>query len=89
MLHFGEETLTRITEPFNVKDDFEFYIIYVEKDELQGFFFFSKSVLAKKQILINGNKDGKRGFRVYPNWDLPESKQAEKTQAWQSEFLLI
>mgnify|MGYP003574926877 CR=1 FL=1 len=77
-----------ITEPFNFKDDFEFYIIYVERDEQKGFFFFSKQVLAEKQILINGTKDGKRGFRVYPSWDAPENKQAEKTQVWQSEFFI-
>lgn len=77
-----------ITEPFHFKDDFEFYIIYVERAEQKGFFFFSKQVLAEKQILINGTKDGKRGFRVYPSWDIPENRQAEKTLAWQSEFFI-
>ena len=52
------------------------------------FFLFPKQVLAEKQILIIGAKDGKRGFRVYPNWDIPENKQAEKTKAWQMEFFV-
>lgn len=77
-----------ITEPFDIKDEFEFYMIYVEKDELQGLFFFPKSALAAKQILINDGMDGKRGFRVYPDWDLPEDKQAAKTQAWQTKFFI-
>lgn len=77
-----------ITEPFNVNNDFDFYIIYIEKDEQQGFFLFPKLVLGEKQILTKGTTEGKRGFRVYPNWDIPESKQAEKTKAWQVEFFV-
>lgn len=77
-----------ITEPFNVKDDFDFYIIYVEKEDERGLFLFSKSALTENKILTNATKEGKRGFRVYPNWDIPENKQAEKTKAWQMEFFV-
>ena len=27
-------------------------------------------------------------MRVYPPWDKPESKQAEKTQKWQTEYFV-
>jgi len=77
-----------ITEPFQTEDDFDFYIILCEKQDNIGFFLFPKSVLAEKQILTNGLKEGKRGFRIYPNWDVPENKQAEKTKLWQREFFI-
>lgn len=78
----------RKTEPFNTADDFDFYIIATEKDTQFGFFIFPKKVLAEKQILTSDQKEGKRGFRVYPNWDVPESKQAEKTKNWQTKYFI-
>ena len=76
------------TEPFSSEDVFDFYIIACECDEKFGFFFFSKEILAQKHILTTLSKEGKRGFRVYPNWDFPENKQAAKTQNWQREFFI-
>ncbi|MNK00604.1 MepB protein [compost metagenome] len=78
-----------ITEPFNAKDEFDFYLIYTEKNEQHGFFLFPSRILADQQILASDKKDGKRGFRIYPLWDIPENKQAEKTKAWQSEFFTV
>ncbi|RYE38879.1 MAG: MepB domain containing protein, partial [Sphingobacteriales bacterium] len=37
-------------------------------------------------ILSGNGKNGKRGFRVYPPWDLTENSQARKTQQWQLEY---
>lgn len=76
------------TEPFNASDNFDFYIIAAEKDTQFGFFIFPKKVLVEKQILTINQKEGKRGFRVYPNWDEPESKQAEKTKSWQTKYFI-
>ncbi|MFP3591034.1 MepB family protein [Chryseobacterium sp. SIMBA_038] len=76
------------TEPFNASDDFDFYIIATENDPQYGFFIFPKKVLAEKYILTDNQKEGKRGFRVYPNWDEPESKQAEKTKNWQTKYFI-
>lgn len=73
------------TEPFNLNDDFDFYMIATQQHHRFGFFLFSKDVLSKWKILTTGNKQGKRGFRVYSNWDIPESKQAEMTKNWQSQ----
>lgn len=76
------------TEAFNADDDFDFYIIATESEKDFGFFLFPKSVLVTQKILSCESIDGKRGFRLYPNWDLPTSKQAEKTKLWQSEFFV-
>nr|WP_262706617.1 MepB family protein [Chryseobacterium carnipullorum] len=31
---------------------------------------------------------GKRGIRVYPDWDHTESKQAKATQVWQMDYFI-
>ncbi|MNJ97494.1 MepB protein [compost metagenome] len=76
------------TAPFSTSEPIDFYIIAAEKDQNLGFFLFPKAVLAEKRILTENGKEGKRGFRVYPVWDLPESKQAEKTRNWQNDFFV-
>ncbi|WP_439479562.1 MepB family protein [Chryseobacterium aquaticum] len=57
-------------------------------DEKSGFFLFPKNILSHRHILTTLSKEGKRGFRVYPDWDFPENKQAKKTQDWQKEFFI-
>ena len=75
-----------VTAPFSDKNLFDFYVITVStKDEL-GQFVFPKTVLIDKGIVSTSKKDGKRGFRVYPPWDTPTSKQATKTQQWQLHY---
>ncbi|MFT3920249.1 MepB family protein [Cloacibacterium sp.] len=76
------------TEPFNENDNFDFYIIVSEQKEKFGFFLFPKKILCEKQIITTKNKEGKRGFRVYPSWTQTENKQAEKTQSWQIEYFI-
>jgi hypothetical protein len=77
-----------ITAPFDVSDDFDFIIIHTRKDEKWGQFVFSKAILLEKSVISEKNKGGKRGFRVYPPWDIVDNKQAEKTQKWQTPFFL-
>ncbi len=76
------------TEPFNENDNFDFYIIVTEQEEKFGFFIFSKKILSEKQILTTNPKEGKRGFRIYPDWTKTENKQAEKTQSWQTNYFI-
>ena len=80
--------ISKETEPFTSTDSSDFYFILTETSENFGFFFFTKDILIKNQILGTDLKEGKRGFRVYPNWDIPQNKQATKTQNWQSQFFI-
>lgn len=75
-----------ITAPFDVSDNFDFIVITSKSDEKLGQFVFPKAVLLEKGIISNNNNSGKRGIRVYPPWDIPTSKQAEKTQSWQTKY---
>lgn len=78
-----------ITVPFDFSDDFDFIIITSKSGENLGQFVFPKSVLLEKGIISNNNTSGKRGIRVYPTWDIPTSKQAEKTQNWQIKYFYL
>jgi len=75
-----------ITAPYKESDAIDFFVIKVSNHKQLGLFKFPKSALVKHGILSIDKKDGKRGFRVYPIWDSPTSKQALKTQAWQLIF---
>jgi len=76
------------TVPFDIYDDFDFYIISIEENDNSGFFIFPKTILEKQNLISSENKTGKRGFRVYADWHFPNSKQAEKTKLWQTEFFI-
>ncbi|MDD3266374.1 MAG: MepB family protein [Burkholderiales bacterium] len=69
-------------------NDFDFCWVFVRKDERCGVFIFPNSILQLKQILSNNNTSGKRGFRLYPEWDSLTSKQAINTQNWQLDYFI-
>ena len=73
-------------EPFEEKDQIDFYVVNVRAENEFGQFVFPKSVLIKKGIISTDKKEGKRAFRVYPSWDNANNKQAERTQKWQLDF---
>ncbi|MBW1296321.1 MepB family protein [Aquimarina litoralis] len=73
-------------EPFNENDQIDFYTVNVRTENEFGQFVFPKSELIKKGIISTRNKEGKRGFRVYPIWDIVKNKQAERTQKWQLNY---
>jgi hypothetical protein len=77
-----------ITTPFDISDNIDFYIIATRKDTNFGIFIFPKAALHEHKILSDKTKDGKRGIRVYPSWDLTTNKQATKTQSWQTKYFL-
>lgn len=77
-----------ITAPFDLSDELDFIIITARSGDNFGQFIFPKSVLADKGIITQNSKTGKRGIRVYPPWDIPKSKQAERTQSWQTNYFL-
>lgn len=75
-----------ITAPFDVADELDFMFITAKSENLFGQFIFPKEILIEKGIITKGNKEGKRGMRVYPPWDIPTNKQAIKTQGWQLNY---
>jgi len=77
------------TAPFDAFDDFDLLVISVEKGDLQGQFIFPKAKLIQQKIVTHNGIMGKRGIRVYPPWDIAGSKQAAKTQQWQTEYFLL
>ena len=77
-----------ITEPFDISDDIDFIVVTSKSGDNIGQFIFPKTVLADKGIITQNQKDGKRGIRVYPSWDIVTNKQAEKTQNWQIKYFL-
>ena len=74
-------------EPFDISDNIDLFVINVKIETHFGQFVFPKSVLVEQGI-ITDKKEGKRAIRVYPIWDLTESKQAKKTQKWQLDYFL-
>ncbi len=74
-------------EPFEISDGIDLFVINVKTETNFGQFIFPKLVLVEQGI-ITAKKEGKRGIRVYPIWDLTESKQAQKTQKWQMNYFL-
>lgn len=83
---FWKRNKEGIIEPFHEKDKFDFYIITVRSKNNSGLFLFPKKTLLAKNIISTDTKEGKRGFRVYPAWDIPNNKQATKTQEWQLHY---
>tara|TARA_B110000503_G_C7154091_1_gene416506 strand:- start:1439 stop:1819 length:381 start_codon:yes stop_codon:yes gene_type:complete len=75
-----------VTQPHEVTDNFEFYIIKCRSKNRIGQFVFPKAELAKRRIVTTPQREGKRGFRVYPPWDKAENKQSIKTQDWQLNY---
>lgn len=75
-----------ITEPYSEDDQIDFYVIIARTENKFGQFVFPKSTLIKKGIMSTEKKNGKRGFRVYPKWDVAKNKQAKRTQKWQLDY---
>lgn len=77
-----------ITEPFEILEDLDFIIITSKSGNNFGQFIFPKSILVDNGIITRNGKEGKRGIRVYPPWDIATNKQAIKTQSWQTKYFL-
>lgn len=72
--------------PYDLEDSIDLFVISVRTKERFGQFVFPKNVLYEKGVLSKGGKGGKRAIRVYPAWDVTQSRQATKTQAWQLKY---
>jgi hypothetical protein len=77
-----------ITTPFHISDNIDFIIVTSRSDGSLGQFIFPMDALADNNVITRNGKEGKRGIRVYPPWDIAPNKQAEKTQRWQLKYFL-
>jgi hypothetical protein len=77
-----------ISQPFDESEPVNYFVICARNGNNLGQFVFPKDVLLSRDIISIQGKGGKRAIRVYPIWDTPESKQAQKTQEWQLEYFL-
>lgn len=69
--------------PYDMADSIDIVIISVRKEDKLGQFIFPKDVLLQKGFIAKSGIGGKRAMRVYPSWDIPDNKQAKKTEDWQ------
>jgi hypothetical protein len=76
------------TRPYNVSDGVDILVIHAEAYDKSGQFVFSKEVCVKYGFFSTADQEGKRGFRVYPPWDMPTNTQAQRTQDWQLQHFL-
>lgn len=74
------------TIPFHSDDMFDFFIISTMSKNKIGQFIFPKAILEEKNIISTIQKEGKRGFRIYPSWDKPRNQRAIETQNWQLSY---
>lgn len=73
-------------EPFDVSDQIDFLVVNVRIENEFAQFVFPKAILIKHGIISTEEKEGKRAFRVYPKWDIPQNRQAIRTQKWQLDY---
>jgi len=78
-----------ITTPFSIHDNVKFCVIAARIEDQLGFFIFPSEILNHQRIFSDENRDGKRGIRVYPPWDVAKNKQAQKTQQWQLKYFYL
>jgi hypothetical protein len=73
-------------EPFDVRDDFDRLIVVTWTPKSYGYFEFPKHALSEHGVLTVGTTEGKRGFRVYPEWDEPNNRSGVAAQTWQLNY---
>ena len=83
-----KRNLTGQTVPFDMEDEFNYYIIMASDAHRKGLFVFPKEILVSMGILSSFNSAGKRGFRIYPEWDIPVSSQSLSTKKWQNKYFI-
>jgi hypothetical protein len=86
---FWKRDAQGITQPHDQHDQFDSLMVYVKSQNRVGLFIFPKQVLIQHAIISSNGVEGKRGFRVYPAWDITDNKQATKTQAWQIKYFQL
>jgi len=85
---FWKRSKDGITMPHETSDLFDFLIVSATCKDKVGLFIFSKKVLRQHDIISESGVGGKRGFRVYPAWDITNNAQAIKSQKWQLNYFM-
>lgn len=75
-------------QPYDLSDPVDLFVISARKGDDFGQFVLPKVVLCDHDILSKKGQGGKRAIRIYPPWDKPTSRQAQKTQDWQLNYFL-
>lgn len=74
--------------PYDTNDGVALFAIQAGSGAGLGMFVFPLSVLARRGVVSDGGRGGKRAMRVYTPDVEPASAQARRTQAWQCEHFL-
>lgn len=74
--------------PYDMADPVDLFVVSVRSGHHFGQFVFPKDVLYHKGFVSKDGKGGKRAMRVYPPWDVPDNRQAQKTQSWQLHYFV-
>ena len=75
-------------QPYDISDPVDLFVISARNGNRFGQFVFPKAVLFHRDIVSSEGKGGKRAMRIYPPWDKPTSRMAQKTQMWQLQYFL-
>jgi len=85
---FWKRISSGLIAPFEETDDFDYLIVETESETDLGYFVFPKSALIARKIVSTPLKEGKRAFRIYPQWNFSLNKQALDSQKWQSDYFV-
>jgi hypothetical protein len=74
--------------PFDLADPVDLFVVAIKYGDREGQFVFPKQILWQQGFVSKDGVGGKRAMRVYPPWDVVDSQQAHKTQAWQVQYFV-
>ncbi|WP_330261434.1 MepB family protein [Streptomyces sp. NBC_00539] len=74
--------------PFDTTDPVDLFVVSTRDADRFGQFVLPLDALRRHGVVSVDGSGGKRAFRVYPPWVTTTSRQAERTQAWQSDHFL-
>ena len=69
--------------PFDRTDGIDQVFIFADEHTRLGVFIFNPQLLVQKDIFSEKSEGGKRAFRVYAPWTVPEAAQAKRSKTWQ------
>jgi hypothetical protein len=74
--------------PFEATDSIDVVVISVRSGNRCGQFVFPRVLLVEQGVFARTATDGKRALRIYPPWDVTDSRQAQRSQAWQCRYFV-